>query len=743
VYGKQIKPLLATYCSRCHGPQQAEGEIALHEYVNVAAIRRDRETWKRIAEMIEFDAMPPEDEPQPSSAERQRLLVWINDIIRQEGMRDGDPGRVTLRRLNRAEYDNTVRDLTGLELHLSDDFPSDDVGEGFDNIGDVLSLPPLLFERYMDAAEHIAGAAILDSKGNVKTKRCERDKLKGFGSANLDSYGVYRLSSSGLVTATFEFPRDGEYLLRGEAGAQQAGSELAKMEISLDGKAVKVVDVKAPMDQMDLYEAKVRVPQGAHRVSAAFINDYYNPEARDPSQRDRNMAIRALEVVGPVDLRAEELPASHRRIMIAVPGNGKTAQQAAREILDRFASRAFRRPVTDSEMERLLQLVDKVLERDESFERAIQVAVASVLVSPHFLFRVELDPEPDNPNRTRTLNDYELASRLSYFLWSSMPDDPLFDLAAKGRLQDDQVLRQQVLRMLQDDKAAALVTNFGGQWLNLRNLEGVTPDPEQFVSFNDRLRRDMQGETERLFATIMREDRSIIDFLTADFTFVNQRLAEHYGLPGIQGEQLQRVSLDNGQRIGVLTHGSILTLTSNPTRTSPVKRGKWIMENILGTPPPDPPGNVPPLEEAREASPNATLREQMVMHRDNPVCASCHRQMDPLGFGFENFDAVGRWRERDGDHPIDSSGELPSGEKFSGPTQLVRILSQRQELFSRMLAGKVLTYALGRGLQPYDESAIDEVVQRLKQNEYRFSQLVTGIALSDPFRMRRGDGGRQ
>jgi hypothetical protein len=429
--------------------------------------------------------------------------------------------------------------------------------------------------------------------------------------------------------------------------------------------------------------------------------------------------------------------------MIATPGGGKTPEQAAREILKPFASRAFRRPARPEEVDALVRLVNPALEEGETFERGIQIAVAAVLVSPHFLFRVEIDPEADNPKSIRELNDYELASRLSYFLWSSMPDDELFSLADRGVLHEDDVLEAQIRRMLQSDKAQALVVNFGGQWLNLRNLEDVTPDPTRFGHFSDALRRDMRRETELFFATVMREDRSILEFLTGDFTMVNGRLAGHYGMNGISGEEFQKVALTDGKRIGLLTHASILTLTSNPTRTSPVKRGKWIMENILGTPPPDPPPNVPMLEEAQKASPNLSLREQMVLHRKNPVCASCHRKMDPLGFGFENFDAVGRWRNKDGEFPVDASGELPGGERFSGPADLVRILAKRKTQFTETLVSRMLVYALGRGLKPYDQSAIDEIVGRVEKNDYRFSSVITGIVMSRPFRMRRGDGGAE
>ncbi len=739
-FSRRIQPLLHRYCLECHGAKKQEAEIDLSRFGTIDDILAQRETWSKISEMVEFGAMPPDEKPQLAQSERDLLVAWVNSVLSLDCSQIREPGRVTIRRLNRAEYDNTIRDLTGLVLNLARDFPSDDVGEGFDNIGDVLSLPPLLFEKYMDAAEEIAGQAIRADAASGRKQHLERRDLAAAGSAELSDYGVYRLVSSGSVSGEFTFERDGQYVLRAEAGAQQAGDEKAKMEFTLDGRRVNVSDVGASFDRMEFYEFTTRVTAGKHRLAAGFINDYYNPDATDPKDRDRNLAIRSLEVLGPVDWRPEDLPESHRRIVIATPGEGRSPQAAARQVLEHFATRAFRRPVESDEVDRLAGLVDGVMKRGETYERGIQVAVAAVLVSPHFLFRIEDDRSRGDSSGIRELDDYELASRLSYFLWSSMPDEELFELASRGELKKDGTLAAQVRRMLHDPKSAALVENFAGQWLNLRTLDEVTPDPDQFPDFDADLKRAMRRETELLFATVMREDRSILDFLTADFTFVNERLARHYGLSGIRGDEFQRVKLPASQRVGLLTQASVLTLTSNPTRTSAVKRGKWIMENILGTPPPDPPPNVPALEETAQAKPGATLREQLVLHRQNPVCASCHIQMDELGFGFENFDALGRWRDQEKGKPIDAAGELPGGERFNGPIELVGILSQRDKAFAEALAHKMLTYALGRGLEYYDQCAIDKIVQQMEQNEYRLSSLVSGIVLSEPFRMRRTQG---
>jgi hypothetical protein len=739
-FSRQVQPLLNRLCLECHGPKHEEAEINLGLYDSAESVLKNRETWSKISEMLQFGAMPPDDAAQPTQAERELLVTWINGFLALDCSQIRDPGRVTLRRLNRDEYDNTIRDLIGLDLNLARDFPSDDVGEGFDNIGDVLSLPPLLLEKYVDAAVKIAEQAIRADAASVPRQRLERRDLTAVGSASLNSSGFYFLPSPGLVSGEFAFERDGQYVLRVEAGAEQAGDERAKVEFSLDGRRIHVSEVVAPVDRMEFYEFKTQVPAGKHRFSAAFINDYYNPGASNPRDRDRNLAIRALEVLGPVDRRPDEPALGTPRILTAVPGEGRSPRAAAREVLERFATRAYRRPVQTDEVDRLVRLASSVLDQGGSFEQAIQTAVAAVLVSPHFLFRVEDDRAAEGASPVRELNGYELASRLSYFLWSSMPDDELFALAGRGELHKAPVLETQVRRMIADPKSASLVENFAGQWLNLRNLEEVTPDPEQFPGFDADLKHAMRRETELLFDAVMREDLRVPEFLIADFTFVNERLAKHYGIDGVGGEAFQQVKLPADQRVGLLTQASILTLTSNPTRTSAVKRGKWIMENILGTPPPDPPANVPGLEETQQAKPDATLREQLVLHRQNAVCASCHIQMDELGFGFENFDPVGRWRIQDGGKPIDSAGELPSGERFQGPIELVAILSQREQAFAEALARKMLTYALGRGLHYYDQCALETIVQRMEQNDFRFSSLVLGIVTSEPFRMRRTQG---
>jgi hypothetical protein len=587
-----LKSFAEMYCTTCHAGDDPQADFGLDQVLARARVEEDYETWQTVHFMLSEREMPPDGETQPTDAERAAAIAALEALFAEVDCGgEPRPGRVTIRRLNRAEYNNTIRDLVGVDFRPADDFPSDDVGNGFDNIGAVLSIPPVLVEKYLAAAEEI--------------------------------------------------------------------------------------------------------------VAKAWAND----------------AAREELLVRPLGEDRREF------------------NQAARANIHAFATRAFRRRVGDDEIDRLMDLVRTARENDFSRDEALQGALQAILVSPHFLFRVERDPEPEDEDGIRELNDFELASRLSYFLWSSMPDNALFDLALDGKLRDPKVLQAQVRRMLLDSKSEAIIKNFAGQWLQLRDLANLSPDPDQFPEFDQDLRAAMLRETEFFFAEIIREDRSVLDFLNADFTFVNDRLAGHYGIDNVAGDEFRRVPLPEGRR-GVLTQASILLITSNPTRTSPVKRGKWILENILGDPPPPPPDGVEEL--AEDAETIGTLREQMEQHRANPTCASCHERMDPLGFGLENFNAIGAWRDTQGGEAIDATGKLPGGGgDFQGPSELMDLLAgQKREEFCRCLTKKMLTYALGRGLESYDRCAVEAVLARLAEHDFRFSELVIGIVLSDPFRMR-------
>ncbi len=740
-FEKEVLPILREACFDCHGPQEANEGIALHKYPDVQSVTADRQVWERILRALRFGKMPPQGSPALSQEKRKLLVDWIRPVVTEINCDLPRPlTPVTIRRLNRSEYDNTIRDLLGLDIHPARDFPSDDVGEGFDNIGDVLSLPPLLFEKYLDAAEAIASAAIvIVDPASVPRQRRAKKRLKFDGATMLNKAGIYSMWSAASVAGTFQFQREGKFELRVVAGADQAGPEVAKMELALDGKPVGVVDVKASRRQPTPVGLITVVKAGSHRLSARFINDYYRPDDPDPKNRDRNVYVTRLEVNGPLDVPDAKIPAVQKQLVKAKPDSVADAVELAQGSLRPLMRRAFRRPVTDAEVAALAGFVQLAMKRGESYERGMQVALSAMLVSPHFLFRVEPGGGEDVQGGERRLSDAQLACRLSYFLWSSMPDAELFALADANKLNFPEELDRQVRRMLLDPKAQALAENFAGQWLNLRNLDDIKPDPQQFKSFSDELRSDMKRETFTFFNAVVAEDRSLLDFLNADFSFVNERLARHYGIEGVVGDEFRRISLQSVNRAGILTQASILTLTSNPTRTSPVKRGKWIMENILGTPPPDPPADIPDLAVTQKVAPELPLRKQLEIHRQDASCAVCHREMDTLGLGFENFDAIGRWRIKSGDQPIDPSGVLPDGKKFESPLELVAILRSRGDGFVRALAEKMLVYALGRGLTFYDRCAIDKIVDSVVEQDYRFSVLVTEIVKSEPFRMVRND----
>ncbi|MBC8350561.1 MAG: DUF1592 domain-containing protein [Planctomycetes bacterium] len=729
-FRERIEPLIAKYCADCHAGDTAEGGLSFDKFKSARQVLVSRDTWLGVIAKLRVSAMPPKDSDQPTDAERKFLLDWIDAAVNDiDCVRDAEPGHVTMRRLNRHEYRNTIRDLVGIDYEPTEEFPADDIGYGFDNIGDVLSLPPILMEKYLDAAEEITDRAIVTrGLGLPVVVRKSAREFSGDGSAQGDGDRV--LASHGAAGIDFTVPQTGGYEIVATAFGQQAGDETVKMSLRVDGKEVTVFEVEATRDEPGTYKLQGRSTQGKHRVELAFVNDYYNPKASDPNDRDRNLILASLEVRGP---RAAKrvLPASHQRILFVQPNDKLSRDDAARKVIERFTSRAFRRPATSNELDRLMQLVKVAEKAGDNFEASIQLALQAVLVSPHFLFRIE--ENPDAGSLERSLTDYELATRLSYFLWNSMPDDELFRHAWQGTLRKDDNLDHQVRRMLGDAKAKALVDGFAAQWLQLRKFDEMIPSERHFPSFDDRLRADMRRETELFFSYIVQKDRSVTDLLVADYSFINQRLARHYGLPNVKGERFQRVSLAGTPRGGLLTHGSILTVTSNPTRTSPVKRGRWILENLLGEPPPPPPPNVPELvDEGKELT--GTLREQMEQHRENPTCSVCHETMDALGFALENFDAVGAWRLFDGKHPVDASGQLPDGGSFNGPAELATYLrGNMQDKFVHCMAEKLLTYALGRGLEFYDQCAVDKILVELSQNEYRFSSLVLGVVRSEPF----------
>jgi hypothetical protein len=747
LFATAIRPFLAKHCTECHSGSKPKGGVNLAAFQEETSALASRRVWTKVKENLEGLLMPPEGRPQPSRQEIEAVTRWIGATRNQPDRGQAvDPGRVTIRRLNRTEYNNTIRDLVGVDFRPADDFPSDDVGHGFDNMGDVLTIPPMLMEKYLAAAESIAKQAIMTgptARGPIKTWEAHALGDGAGGEAFQDSR---ILTSNGEITVAHHLPRDGAYVLRVKAYGQQAGQEPVRMAVLIDGKRLRTFDVKGVEDAPGTYEVKERLRGGDRRLAASFLNDYYKPDDPDPGQRDRNLVVEAIEVEGPLFAPGDPLLESQRRIIFRTPKTAEDYQDCASEVLQKFASRAYRRPVTGGELARLLRFADLARENGDSFARGIQLAVQAALVSPQFLFRVELSRGRRKPAGGKTSNDpigvpladFEVASRLSYFLWSSMPDEELFALARDGKLHTEDNLAAQVRRMLRDKKAQALVENFAGQWLQLRNLKTASPDKGQFPSFDEPLREAMQQESELFFASVMREDKSILDFIDSSYTFLNQRLARHYGIPGVSSDSFRMVRLKGHQRGGVITQASVLTVTSNSTRTSPVKRGKWVLEQILGTPPPAPPPGVPELADDKNAILSGTLRQRMEQHRSNPSCANCHSRLDPPGFGLENYDAVGAWRDKEGSLAIDASGKLPGGGSFRGPAELKAILKNHKREFTRCLTEKLLTYALGRGLEDFDSGTVDRITDAVAAGQYKFGRLVLEIVKSDPFLKRRG-----
>lgn len=733
-FKSEVLPLVQKYCFDCHGKGNSEGDFNLDKYDTAQRMLEGRKHWLKVLRRVNAGDMPPKDHDAHPTKEEYALLAKFIDTAMNDIDCSGPPiaGHVTLRRLTRYEYRNTVRDLVGVDYEPASTFPADEVGYGFDNIGDVLSLPPLLLEKYLLAAEEVSQKAILTAPPTPKSiAELRGNRLEGDGGKG--DQGERVLASEGQVFAHLEIPTEGEYQITAMARADQAGDEPAKMELRIDDMAVTVHEVKNEITR-EKFGHTIRLSAGKHKLALAFINDYYNEGAPD-GQRDRNLKVLKLEVYGPVMKGLEHYPDTHRRIIKVMPSDQVSWADAAQRNLRPIASRAFRRPLNDSEVQRLAQVVELAKASGDNFETGMQLGLQAVLASPHFLFKVESSPPADaGPDATRKLNDYELATRLSYFLWSTMPDDELFGLAHQGKLQQPQVLEQQAQRMLKDPRSQALVENFAGQWLTLRNLDSVQPNSRQFRKWNGNLREAMKKETELFIGAVMREDMSLLRLLDADFTFVNGPLAELYGIKDVSGDDFRRVSLQGTERGGLLTQASILTVTSNPTRTSPVKRGKWILETLLNEPPPPPPPGVPELKEERPNELTGTLREKMKQHRADPVCSSCHVVMDSLGFALENFDAIGNYRDKEGKFPIDTSGELPSGEKIAGSADLRRLLitSKRKE-FIACATEKMLTYALGRGVEYYDQCTIEQVRAELDKNDHKFSTLVVEIVKSYPF----------
>ncbi len=732
-----IQPLLKEFCVDCHNDDTHKGDFSMAPFLDNPQLAEHRKAWEKVLELLEMREMPPSKKPQPTMEQRDLLVHFIEgELSKAECEGPANPGKVTIRRLNKEEYKNTIRDLMGVNFE-PEDFPNDEVGYGFDNIGDVLSLPPMLMEKYLAAAETIVTKAIvLDAPSKPGKKRLRGDEFAanggGIGALASKALGFY---GAGEAHAKAQFPHPGEYTFRVRASGDLAGPELPKLTLGVGGKTLHTFEI-GNGGKSATYEFKATLPPGSHRISLGFVNDYNGPGDAAPKLRgDRNLYVEYLEIETPPG-PPPALPDSHKRLITRMPQPGQE-REVAREILGRFLPDAYRRPVDEAEIERVARFVEIAQQNGGSFLEGLQASFQAALCSPHFLFRWELDPAGAPPGVVRALTDYEIASRLSYFLWSTKPDGELFALAAKGELRQPEVLEQQIARMVKDWRIRAFVNNFGGQWLQIRNIWEVDIDRDIFPKWKDELKGLMKEETERFLEAFIREDRPVGELLDADFTFLNEELAAYYGIKGVKGKDFQRITLPkDSPRGGVVTMGSVLVSTSMPTRTSPVIRGKWILEQILGTPPPPPPPDVPPLPEQKQVDQTASVRQRLEQHRNQADCAGCHNRMDPLGFALENFDATGAWRDRDGKFPIDSSGKLSNGTSFNGARDLKQVLKANKN-FVHGLTEKMLTYALGRGLEHYDKCAIDNVMAQLAKRENRFSALVIGIVTSEPFLKRR------
>ena len=748
------------HCFECHGEQDVQADLSLFADNSAASVVKRRAVWESVVEMVSTGQMPPSDKPRPEQADTDKFLAAINALFEDHDLHaPPDPGRVTVRRLNRVEYNRTVRDLMGIDFNAAEDFPSDDIGHGFDNIGDVLTVSPVLMERYLAAAETIVNKAILIGNPPPPPKRHTAATFIKTTKQEAFEIPFRSLESNGSLSTTHKLTVAGEYKFRFRGWSRPVGPQPVKVAFQIDGQETETVEVKATSQDKGTYEAKpVWLNPGERRVAIEFLNEYTDAEIENLAEAQRTLFVEFFELEGPLDM----IPPSHKMLLACDATKSKPEQ--TREVLSRFLARAYRRPVTQDEVERLVVLATLAQDEGLSWEATMQRAMLAALVSPKFLFRLELDDRPSHLAATepaapsslapQAIDEFQLASRLSYFLWSTMPDEELFALAGKGELTKN--LDAQVRRMLADPKSKSLVDQFAMQWLQLQRLKTVSPDTKLFPQFDDTLRAAMFKETELFIDAIIREDRSILDLIDADFTFVNRPLARHYGLEAAMSKppgpdprrrrsdrnrelDFERITLTDKQRGGLLTQASILTVTSNPTRTSPVKRGRWILEQILGAPPPPPPPNVPELPEGDKAQLTGSLRQRMEQHRANPACANCHAKMDPLGFAFENFDAIGGFRQKDGEFPIETAGVLPGGKTFQGPAELKAILMEQRSKLSRNLTEKLMTYALGRGLEHYDRRAVLKIQTALEQNGYKFSTLAIEIAKSDPFRMKRGE----
>jgi len=755
--GAPYRALMSRYCFTCHNEKLKTAGLVLSA-ADVDDPVAGAEVWEKVIRKLRTRGMPPAGMPRPAEPEYDSFANYLETAIDQAAAAHPNPGRPLVHRLNRAEYTNAVRDLLAMDIDGETLLPPDDQGYGFDNIADVLSVSPMLLERYMGAARKISRLAV---GGPISRPAVETHDVSRFLQQDDRMSEELPFGSRGGIAVRHFFPLDGEYLIQVRLQRDPGGftilglSREHQMEIRLDDERLQEFPVGgkekgAPAlgtqeDEYDLtadqdLEIRLPVKAGTRLIGISFAKETWEPEdVIQPRLENRAQdipAVASVIVTGPYSPEGPGETASRAKIFVCHPANTREEDPCARKILSALSRNAYRRPSTERDVEALFRLYQEG-RKEGSFEAGIERSIQGLLVAGEFLFRVEQDPAGVSAGEFHPISGLELASRLSFFLWSSIPDDELLKLAEGGRLREKAVLEQQVRRMLADPRSKALVSNFGGQWLYLRNMRMVRPDATEFPEFDDNLREALQQETELLLESMLREDRPVADILSADYTFLNERLARHYGIPNVYGSHFRRVKLQDEARHGLLGQGSILTVTSYANRTAPTIRGKWILANVLGAPPPPPPPDVPSLQEDGDVR-NLTMRARMEQHRTNPVCASCHALMDPLGFALENFDAVGKWRTTIGadDAPIDTSGVTPDGSKFNGPAGLRNLLMERQQEFVSAVTERLLTYALGRGTEYYDQPAIRKVLRDAQGSDYRWSSLILGIVRSTPFQMR-------
>jgi hypothetical protein len=757
-----VLPFLTRHCFECHTDKKSGG-VRLDQFQDQQSLTKGFATLDRVQVVLRKQAMPPRKRPQPTADAVKPVLAWLEGFS-ERMERASRLDRVTMRRLNRAEYNNTIRDLLGVDFKPGDDFPADVPAHGFDNVGSIQSVSPVLVEKYLAAAEKVARTALFGAEP-MKPERAAHqpfftaDAFSKNTSVKFD-YDETGMSLPGALHVTQRFPVTGEYNLRAVMrGWRPVGSNPVELAFWVDGKRVHEVRIAVPTERVQgrapgelnglWTECRLPIPAGEHWLAITVERMYEGlppsykgprpaPERPLPAPERPEKVIRGtdaffpmyLDVVGPYNQVKGPASASIKKLVGDRPGPRDLT--TARKILSDLARRAYRRPVTDREVDGLVKLVAAVQKDGDSFEEGLCLAIQQILISPHFLFRVE-------KTSSRALSPHELATRLSYFLWSSMPDDELFRLADEGKLSQPAHLEAQVRRMLKDERALALVENFGNQWLQTRALESHIPDRIKYPEFTDYTRMSMKKETDLFFEHILRADRPILDFINADYSFVNQRLAEFYRIPGVKGHEFRKVNLNGTKRGGVLTQASVLTVSSYANRTSPVLRGKWILETLLNAPPPPPPPDVPTLDEQKLGK-AVSVKQMLDQHRANATCASCHARMDPLGFALEHFDAIGMWREKDGKFPIETAGTLPDGRFFKGHEDLRALLKTDASAFTEGLAEKMLIYALGRGLEPSDRKSVRTIADKVAREGYRFSSLMLGIVQSEAFQMQKRGG---